>query len=333
MHRSVRKPGFTLIELLVVVAIIATLIAILLPSLAAAKEQARTSVCMSNSRQLAVGAASYIGENTKDGTILFNFPIGYAPHGGYSLYTESVWAGCVPDVSDSQAQQVVGFTISSADIGVFTPKDRPMNRYITPDVSWDDLKRIGSSANRTNLPAVLPGCFKCPSDSSSILPGALAGNGSTDSDTAYPSWQWLGNSYCSNWYWPYYYIETEAAPYKGNGGFLYVIAGAVSPPTPSLGRKIMGNRQGRFASEFIIFEEEPMDYALANAYPRGYTGGVSSNEKLQAGWHRKVGYHVASFLDGSARYKYFDTHYVDGPGWSVWPARPWAAPWDAYQNN
>jgi len=54
--------GFTLIELLVVVAIIALLIAILLPSLSRAREQSRNAVCMSNMRQVGLGFY-YYGED------------------------------------------------------------------------------------------------------------------------------------------------------------------------------------------------------------------------------------------------------------------------------
>ncbi len=54
-----RHIGFTLVELLVVISIIALLMAVLLPALAKAREQAKRVVCMSGIRQLTVAWGLY----------------------------------------------------------------------------------------------------------------------------------------------------------------------------------------------------------------------------------------------------------------------------------
>jgi prepilin-type N-terminal cleavage/methylation domain-containing protein len=56
----IKRRGFTLIELLVVIAIIAILAAILFPVFAQAREAARTSACLSNTKQLSLGALMYV---------------------------------------------------------------------------------------------------------------------------------------------------------------------------------------------------------------------------------------------------------------------------------
>jgi prepilin-type N-terminal cleavage/methylation domain-containing protein/prepilin-type processing-associated H-X9-DG protein len=57
------RRGFTLIEVLVTTAVIALLTAILLPSLSAAKNQARRSLCLSNLKQVGLATAMYLDES------------------------------------------------------------------------------------------------------------------------------------------------------------------------------------------------------------------------------------------------------------------------------
>ncbi len=76
--------AFTLIELLVVVAIIVLLIAILLPSLGRAREQARTVKCASNLRQIMLAVQIYAQENDSYLPRLCSFPdLGGTPTWAY----------------------------------------------------------------------------------------------------------------------------------------------------------------------------------------------------------------------------------------------------------
>lgn len=57
-----RRCAFTLVELLLVIGIIALLIAIVIPSLGAARKSARAQVCMTNLRMFNTGFQSYAGD-------------------------------------------------------------------------------------------------------------------------------------------------------------------------------------------------------------------------------------------------------------------------------
>ncbi len=83
------KKAFTLIELLVVVAIIALLIAILLPSLARAREMARRSMCASNLRQIGLAMIQYAQTNND------SFPKVNSPTGGDILGTNTSTGGSI----------------------------------------------------------------------------------------------------------------------------------------------------------------------------------------------------------------------------------------------
>ena len=82
-HSLRQSRAFTLIELLVVISIIALLIAILLPALSAARENARSSQCLSNQRQNAVGLVAYTVDNKQ------RFPVVSSTR---TIFSGSPWA-------------------------------------------------------------------------------------------------------------------------------------------------------------------------------------------------------------------------------------------------
>lgn len=63
MHITMRQRAFTLIELLVVIAIIAILAAILFPVFAQAREAAKKTQCLSNTKQIGLASMMYLNDN------------------------------------------------------------------------------------------------------------------------------------------------------------------------------------------------------------------------------------------------------------------------------
>lgn len=335
MRNRLKARGFTLIELLVVVAIIGLLISILLPSLARAKEQAKIAKCLSNIRNIVGASAAYLSDDADD--LVFTWPIGYVvgaegSQRNYTYYTEFIWGGGVPDTRDAdwdEQSQGSGspFKGQGADIFYYTPKERPLNNYVTPDVSWDDPLRVKKqNAYRRDNPMVLPDIFKCPSDSTAGVPEAGSSNDTPESDSVYETWRFWGNSYPINWYWGYHYTEGRDAP------LLATIAGNRTKGIQGLGKELIRKEQGFGAAEFILFYENQMNMAVQGARPRGFPRDDVANQKLP-GWHKQENMHVAAFLDGHAEYRMFDTTYVDGPGWTTWPHRPWIPFWAEYEDN
>ncbi|MCC6240556.1 MAG: prepilin-type N-terminal cleavage/methylation domain-containing protein [Phycisphaerales bacterium] len=88
-----QKKAFTLVELLVVIGIIATLIAILLPALTKARQQALSVQCLSNLRQIGMSVQVYVSQNNGKMPPLFqrwgSYPLEPTLDGGgrgYSIF-------------------------------------------------------------------------------------------------------------------------------------------------------------------------------------------------------------------------------------------------------
>jgi len=99
------KKSFTLIELLVVVAIIAVLVAILLPAVAKARMTARRISCASNLRQIGMGWGIYWSDHN-----------GYVPHCGHWAN----WGGFESGSSNPTWEH-----------GLLPPSQRPLYLYVS----------------------------------------------------------------------------------------------------------------------------------------------------------------------------------------------------------
>ena len=113
-----KRRGFTLIELLVVVAVIALLVAILLPSLALARERAKATVCLSNLRQLTTAAFNYTGAYeglfplARDNAADWDFAVTTNAAGNTVLAPGILWQGPTP----LKIQQCPSYTGRSATV-------------------------------------------------------------------------------------------------------------------------------------------------------------------------------------------------------------------------
>ena len=144
------KRGFTLIELLVVIAIIAILAAILFPVFAKAREKARQTSCLSNVKQMSLGAMMYVQDYDE------TFPGGLMNTNGtaqgpvsQSPYFTTAWLTAdflYPYVMNTQI-----FFCPSGNKGSVYSGDYGFNRALCPDL-------------RSSTAAITLGSIKAPAE-------------------------------------------------------------------------------------------------------------------------------------------------------------------------
>ncbi len=150
------KCGFTLVELLVVISIIALLLAILMPSLQKARNQARMLVCTANAKQVGVLVATYRAENSNCVPIVLNR---YTSQGANTALLSVALRSYIPGLAklpaDLDPTSTPGWNLRDASLkeyyGKYMPDyfSCPFLRGRPGSGQWKDLKRsvkIGSQS-------------------------------------------------------------------------------------------------------------------------------------------------------------------------------------------
>jgi prepilin-type N-terminal cleavage/methylation domain-containing protein len=209
--RNGGRKAFTLIELLVVIAIIALLIAILLPSLEAARRQAKQNACLSHIKNIATSSRVYEADDPNGWGIPVH-PRQFRQCPGLpedALCTEPIFVGAYEWGGKAgiggSTREMANFTGLGEPLGSkygthagFGPATRPMNEILYPG-GFKDAWAAGTGtfdrmqAERdTELELEL---FQCPADDGPPR-GAHCENWIENSERS--SFDHFGNSYAAN---------------------------------------------------------------------------------------------------------------------------------------
>lgn len=159
--------------------------------------------------------------------------------------------------------------------------ERPISKYVAPE------------AGRDSTPEV----YICPGDRTRGFGIISGGDYTVNPHDTWTSWQAAGNSYAVNWFWMDYYRTSWGV------GLM-----------EEYSNQFMPDMVGGAASEFIVYYESLMHNIMQDST---YTGGGVQ----RFGWHQEFSKHSVAFLDGHAEYRFMDTRYPYGNGWTIWPKR------------
>ena len=199
------RVAFTLIELLVVIAIIALLIAILLPSLEAARRQSKQSACLSHIKNIATSSRVYEADDPSGWGIPVH-PLQYRQCPGQlpdELCNDPImvgayeWAGKSGIGQDDFVTGSPGDPINSkyGTLAGFGPSTRPMNDILYPGGFKNNAEPIFDRFGATLDAKLELDLFKCPADDGPPR-GAHCPDWIKYSERS--SYDHFGNSYCSN---------------------------------------------------------------------------------------------------------------------------------------
>ncbi len=122
-----RRPGFTLIELLVSIAVIAILLALLLPAVQQVREAARRTQCRSNLKQLGLALHNYHDVHNA-------FPPAWVGQNDYA------WSAfLLPELEHSALFRAIDFRIRPNDVRVLAGGSHPVSAVLPVFVCPSDI--------------------------------------------------------------------------------------------------------------------------------------------------------------------------------------------------
>lgn len=292
-HSSLRawshRAAFTLVELLVVTSIVVLLISILLPSLQAARRQAKQAVCLSNLHNIAATSRVYATEDPQDWGIPVTASFTQQDPAAPSYIGAYEWGGKSGIGRADFLQPSLGSLSSKyGTMAGAGPASRPLNNLLYPggfkDRSASFDRREALADTRMDLPV-----FRCPGDD-----GPPRGAHCADW-VAVPersSFDHYGNSYAAN-----LFMVGGMAP--GDNG------------VPVFGWQMYSNSpflrplsRVPTAPRTILYEENIGRWAWAahrDACPHTGAIGVDPGpSKSIRGWHGRDWAYNRAFVDGHA---------------------------------
>ena len=142
-----RTGAFTLIEMLVVTVVIATLAAILLPTLARSKSRAQAVYCLNNTKQLTLGWLMYADDH--EGRLAYNLgvtnSVGFGGVGGAASAMALNWANNVLNWEVANTDNTNAAKLTSSGLGPYVGEAARIYRCPSDHVLSDLQRRAGWS--------------------------------------------------------------------------------------------------------------------------------------------------------------------------------------------